>query len=270
MKARPTSHVILAPFRAANYRTLMQSITVFPDALDVLSRYVTDRGGYPYAVRIRTPCGLIRPTLGSFHDLRTVNEIFCREDYPVGPSAEVIVDIGANIGISALYFLTRNRTSRVYCYEPSPVNLPRLDANTKPYGRRIRIEPLAVSDRSGRMDLNAESIGRYSGLVDIGYTRPLEHVVQVEVIDINRVLETVLAQEAHIDVLKIDTEGTELPCIYAARPQLLRRVRTIYLEAVASEPLHATWFEQQQAGEICRLSARNATTQTTPRDPEAG
>jgi hypothetical protein len=83
-------------------------------------RYLTARGEYPYVCRVRTPSGTIAPTLYSSHDILTVNEIFCRGDYRYGPDLRVAVDVGANIGISALYFLTRNSGARVYAFEPDP------------------------------------------------------------------------------------------------------------------------------------------------------
>ena len=39
-----------------------------------------------------------------------------------------------------------------------------------------------------------------------------------------------LAAADVVDVLKIDTEGSELEILRAIRPELLRRVRTAYLE----------------------------------------
>jgi Methyltransferase FkbM domain len=44
------------------------------------------------------------------------------------------------------------------------------------------------------------------------------------------VLEEVLGAHPIIDVLKIDTEGTELSIVRGIQPELLRQVRTVYLE----------------------------------------
>jgi len=52
----------------------------------------------------------------------TVNEIFCREDYYCNGSVNVVVDLGSNIGLSALYFLSRNDKAKVYLFEPDPKN----------------------------------------------------------------------------------------------------------------------------------------------------
>ncbi len=42
----------------------------------------------------------------------------------------VVVDFGSNIGISALYFLTRNQDIKVYLFEPVPQNILRLKKKT--------------------------------------------------------------------------------------------------------------------------------------------
>lgn len=258
MGTRPRSHILLAPLRASNYRTLVRSVRVFPDTLEMLRRYVVNRGDYPYDIPIRTPQGTIRPTLYSLHDVRTANEIFCREDYRGAGDARVIVDVGANIGISALYFLTRNAESRVHCYEPSPVNLDRLRHNLAGFEQRARISPVAVAEAAGTLDFNAEPTGRYGGIVREGYTAEVVNVIQVQVVDVNSVLEFVLEREQRIDVLKIDTEGSELSTIEAVRPDLQRRIGTVYLEAEPGLPIHPEVFDQEQMGTVCRLTARAA------------
>jgi len=44
-------------------------------------------------------------------------EIFCRLDYLAKTDIKVVVDIGSNIGISALYFLSRNKQAKCYLFE---------------------------------------------------------------------------------------------------------------------------------------------------------
>ena len=51
------------------------------------------RGDYPYRCPVRTPAGIVAPTLHSSHDMFTVNEVFCREDYAAGPALRTVVDM---------------------------------------------------------------------------------------------------------------------------------------------------------------------------------
>src|SRR6266516_129528 len=117
---------------------------ICPDFRDVARRYLLGGGTYPYRCRLRTPLGRAEPTLYSHHDVWTVVEIFCREDYRASPSTEVVVDIGSNIGISALYFLTRNQACRCHLYEPDPRNCARLKENLAPFADRWQLQEVAV------------------------------------------------------------------------------------------------------------------------------
>jgi hypothetical protein len=70
-----------------------------------------------------------------------------------------------------------------------------------------------------------EPTGRYGG---IGVATA--DAIEVRCLEINEVLERVLDQAPAIDVLKLDTEGAEAATVGAIRPDLLARVRRIYLE----------------------------------------
>jgi FkbM family methyltransferase len=172
--------------------------------------------------------GIVSPTLYSYHDLLTVNEIFCRQDYKVDPNARVVVDIGANIGISGLYFLTRNPNVRCHLFEPVPRNVERLRANLAAFGNRIVVSDVAVADSSGTVDFGVEDAGRYGGIgVDTGRT------IQVECRHIDDVLESVLQTEERIDLLKLDTEGLEAATVAAIHRRYLARIGRIAYEQAA-------------------------------------
>ena len=65
-------------------------------------------------------------TAFSHHDLITIIECFGKLDYKAPKNLSVVIDFGSNIGISALYFLTRNEGVKVYLFEPVPRNVERL------------------------------------------------------------------------------------------------------------------------------------------------
>lgn len=208
-----------------NYAALWRMWRLYPRSLENLGRYFLGRGEYPYNCEVRTPAGLVAPTLYSTHDMWTMNEVFCREDYAADPRARVVVDIGSNIGISALFFLTRNPSSRCWLFEPVPRNVERLRRNLSGYEGRFEVREVAVADAGGRVEFGLEDSGRYGGIgVETGRS------MEVACVGINDVLEEVLHSAPAVDVLKIDTEGTELEIIRAIRPELLGRVRRAYLE----------------------------------------
>jgi FkbM family methyltransferase len=227
---RPPAMVAREILRGRNYQALWRMRRVYPNFVENAARYFLGRGDYPYECRVKTPQGLVAPTLFSRHDMWTVNEVFCRHDYGDDRSARVVVDIGSNIGISAIYFLTRNQDCRVWLYEPVPRNVERLRANLSEFENRYTLREAAVAAAAGRLSFGVEDSGRYGGVgVETGLT------IEVAGVGINDIVGEVLETVPAIDVLKIDTEGTELGLLAALDPELLRRVRTAYLE-VESPP----------------------------------
>jgi FkbM family methyltransferase len=230
------------------YVALARMVTSYPEFPRVARRYFLGGGHYPYACRVRTPTGTIAPITYSHHDVFTVHEIFGREDYQSGGDLGVVVDIGSNVGISALYFLTRNHTSRCYVYEPVPRNVARLRCNLAGYDSRYMLQEVAVAARGGMVDFTVEPTGRYGGIGVLGVDQ-----IQVRCRPIDEVLDEVLECERMIDVLKIDTEGTELETVRAIPRDQLARVRTIYYETTTPFNPDPDRFAMHFACETCRL-----------------
>lgn len=248
---RPLGFVAREAVRPSNWVALARMPRRYRHPVQGARRYFTPGGSYPYRCEVRTPLGIVAPELHSQHDMITVNELFCREDYRVGPEAQVVVDIGSNIGISALYFLTRSETSRVWLYEPVPRNVERLRENVSGFEGRWRVDQCAVADREGEEVFSVEPTGRYGGL-GAGHTES----IRVRVRDIDEVLREVLNAESRIDVLKLDTEGVEARTLAAASPELLARVGVIFAEDVAGEIDPPPGFEASRRASVLRLAQR--------------
>jgi FkbM family methyltransferase len=245
--ARWRSGILGKRYYAALWRTLRLS----PAPIDFAGRYVFARGSYPVSLPVRTPLGTVAPTVHSFPDVQTVNEIFMREDYQAGPGVEVVVDLGSNIGISALYFMTRNPRVRCFLYEPVATNVERLRANLARFEDRYELHAHAVADRTGEVEFGVEPTGRYGGIgVVTGET------IRVPCVHIDAVLESVLERTGRIDVLKIDTEGAEEATVRAIRPDLLDAIDLIYFESEQPVALHGDRFDFAFYNETCRLSRR--------------
>jgi FkbM family methyltransferase len=245
---RPLGFIAREVVRPSNWVALARMPRRYPHFVDGARRYFTPSGTYPYRCEIRTPLGIVAPTLHGHHDMITVNEIFCREDYRVGDEAEVVVDIGSNIGISALYFLTRSPRGRLWLYEPVPRNVERLRENLAGYEERWQLEQSAVADREGEEAFSVEPTGRYGGLGSAhGESIP------VRVRHIDDVLREVLDAESRIDVLKLDTEGVEARTLAAADPALLSQVRAIFAEDMAGEIEPPGGFESSRRASVLRL-----------------
>jgi FkbM family methyltransferase len=194
----------------------------------VLRRYVTSEGDYPWRTRVRTPTGVLELELGHSHDVRTLNEIFFRHDYP-DTGARVVVDVGANIGLASAYYLTRRPDTVVHAWEPVPANIARLTRNTSVFGERIHVHPEALAPTAGRARFNVEPVGRYGGLAEYAGA-VLGDVIEVECTAVSDALTAVLAAEGRIDVLKIDTGGSEAVLLSAISRELWAEIGTVVYE----------------------------------------
>lgn len=218
--------IIRAPIRRKHWHSLRRFPLVFRDPIRAMPRYLTTRGIYPWSVGLRTPLGAIRPTLYSYHDLRTVVEVFSRQDYGDGSDLRVVVDVGANIGLSVLYWLTQSPGAHVYGFEPDPRNFERLRANVGDFADRCTLVEAALTLETGPVEFHTEESGRYSQLAKVaGHTS-----LVVDGISIEDALAGVLERETRIDLLKIDTEGTEFELVDGIGPELRAHIRAIVYE----------------------------------------
>ncbi|MGI8594422.1 MAG: FkbM family methyltransferase [Solirubrobacteraceae bacterium] len=240
---RAASRVLRAPLEPGHWRALAGMARVYPhaDLPATLWRFASHRGRYPRMVEVRTPTGPVTVTLDSSHDLSTVNEIFARRDYAAGTNLGVAVDVGANIGIASLYFLSRNQSSRVYCVEPEHKNLARMRYTLAPYAGRWSVQEVAADVRDGEAEFFVEPTGRYGGLVKHWKSES----IRVPTRRLTTMLDEVLEREQRIDVLKVDTEGSEEELIGAIRPDQLDRIHTIYYETNDPEPMHTDRYEHR-------------------------
>jgi hypothetical protein len=117
---RDLSKVLRAFVGPQHYRAALAMLQVYHRPGDAYARYLFGSGAYPAEINLKTPIGDVRLTVHSYHDMITVNEVFCRQDYASRSKDQVFVDFGSNIGISAAYFLTRSHKGFAYLYEPVP------------------------------------------------------------------------------------------------------------------------------------------------------
>jgi len=220
--------------------------------------------------------------MNSFHDVRSLVVCFAKEDYGADKNISCAVDFGANIGMSGLYFLTRNSRVRTYLFEPLPDNVERLTANLRGLEGRYEIQKTAIALQGGSATFLYEPTGRYGGIestIDDHEHIQRPYKIEVKTRDANAVLEEILMREGYIDILKINIEGLEIPVLESLRPDILDRIGVICAE-IFDFPEGLTGFHSKKYGrnitkfENKRLSPHQRSTtglrqQSAPR-PRTG
>jgi len=231
---RPLGRVLRALGGGRHYAALGRAASVYARPAEALRRYLLGSGHYPAAVTVMTPLGPVPVQLYSRADMMTLNEVFCRHDYPVPAGARSLLDWGANIGITALYALTRNPRLAAVLYEPLPMNAERLGHQLARFAGRWRLHRAAVGLADGSARFGHEPTGRYGGL----NRDHLPGAIEVPVRAANAALAEALEQfGGSLDVLKIDVEGLEADLLRALDPALLARVKLVVAETAETVPL---------------------------------
>lgn len=179
--------------------------------------------------------------MGSSSDLDVFRQIFLKNEYAFidsFPQVRTVVDLGANIGLASALFLSRWPGVSVLAVEPDPDNCQLLKRNLSPYGERALILQAAVWARSGELELSH----------DFGDGREWAVAVQersgagegVQAFSMPELLARVPG--FHIDLLKIDIEGSE-QALFNADTGWLAHVSNLSIE------LH---------GPACEQAFRNA------------
>lgn len=138
-------------------------------------------------------------------DQWVIKEVFEEEvyklDLPEPP--RVIVDIGANIGCSSIYFAKMWPEAKIYAFEPQRENYEIMLLNTSPYRNIFRFRH-AISNFNGQANLYAAAEAHKHGYSLLERDSPKELVDVCTLSSWRR-----LAGIHYIDLLKIDCEGVE-------------------------------------------------------------
>ncbi len=134
-------------------------------------------------------------------DAEVFGQVITAQEYApiIDEGARVIVDCGANIGLTSAYFLSRLPEARVIAIEPFPANAELCRLNLAPYGVRAKVIEAAIWNSTTTLVLeHTES----EWGVRVRPAAPGE-TGTIQAIDIESL------GLPHIDILKIDIEGSE-------------------------------------------------------------
>jgi len=216
-----------------SYKAAASIFSRFPKPFDVIWRYAFEAGSYPCVIAIRTPTGLRQVTMRSFHDVRSLVVCFTKEDYHISREIRCAVDFGSNVGMSGLYFLTRNARVKAYLFEPLPQNIKQLRANLHGLEGRYCLEQTAIGLKDGVARFAYEPTGRYGGIEGTLDTREQinrPYTLEVSTRCAAACLREIIEKEKFIDILKVNIEGLEVDVIKSLAPEILERIGVICAE----------------------------------------
>lgn len=176
------------------------------------------------AIRFRDSRYVIEVRRGS-SDLPLIRGILCEDSeyrIPVKVEPRVIFDVGANIGITTLYFAALFPKARIYCFEPFPENVELLRRNTRQLGDRVRVVPEALGAAAGELDYCAsDDPSNLGGGTFAGVGCDPSKIMKLPM----STTEAFCRREkiSRIDIFKIDTEGSELAVLNGTPSELIRQ-----------------------------------------------
>jgi FkbM family methyltransferase len=146
---------------------------------------------------------------------------------------KTILDVGANVGQSALEYAERFCNAMIYSFEPVSATYEKLTSATK-HSERVRCFHLAMGSEAGTAVINVDPDSQRSSIVhETGGSA--EKVVMTTVSEFAREHNIEM-----IDFLKVDTEGLDLQVLLGATPLLRdQRIRFVMAEC---EPLTVTGY----------------------------
>jgi len=222
---------------------------------------------YPLAVRVPDSS-----------DVELFLSVFVWQEYRVLcdiPEPKVIVDCGANVGYSSIYFLNAFPKARVIAIEPDPENFRICNQNLAPYSSRVQLLRAAVWGRSTRVAIQRGCFrdGR-EWATQVREANAGDRDT-VDAVDMSSLVG--LAPGGVVDLLKIDIERSELELFGCDPHRWLPSIRNIaielhdeHCERVFSQALQGYSYDKSLSGEltICRNIRPKASVEATLARPE--
>jgi FkbM family methyltransferase len=187
-----------------------------------------------------------------------LDEIFVRENYKFHSESNspAIIDCGANIGLSVLYFKSQYPHAVIHAFEPDLAAYEKLVANMEANGfKDVFTYNAAVWIEDG--ELNFETDGSWGGHIG-------DNASALGVTVKARKLDGLL--DKRVDFLKIDIEGAESDVIMHAKELIANNVERLFFE------WHSMTGVPQRLGEILaffeqhgfRYHIKEASNKPTP------
>lgn len=161
-----------------------------------------------------------------FHDshsfIDTYRELFQNDIYRFKPSetANIIIDCGANMGLSVLYFAYNYPNHQIIAFEPDEQIFQILEDNVKTFNlTQVQLHKQAVWDKHEQLKFYSDH--GMGGRVNVNYSD--QSPIIIEAVPLKDYL------TPEVDFLKIDIEGAE-DVVLKANAGTLGKVKNIFFE----------------------------------------
>ncbi len=153
-------------------------------------------------------------------------QVFIDQQYniPISFEPKTILDLGANTGLSALYFSQKYPQANIVALEPDKENFEIALQNTKDYSR-IKMLQKGIWDKNTFLEIIDSNVTNDAFMVmETGNNTS----TSIEAINI----ETLMEEQGwpYIDILKIDVEGSEKEVFSGNFEKWLPKTKVIFVE----------------------------------------
>lgn len=164
-------------------------------------------------------------------DLLAFHQVFTFKEYGMnlGFSPRFIVDAGANIGLSAVFFSNKFPSVKIIAIEPERSNFMMLEKNTKRY-ENILLTKRALSNQPNvNFDVVDKGFGNWGFVTEMQDSKNTKNVIDtVKTITIDEIL--IEYNLEYLDLLKIDIEGGEKELFESNYENWLPKTKCIIIE----------------------------------------
>jgi FkbM family methyltransferase len=169
----------------------------------------------------------------STSDMTLIYEILLKSDkkaeyfFPIQIKPKVILDIGANIGVTSIYLAKLFPDALIYSFEPLKDNFEILEKNIQSY-KNISAFNIALGSKNGYFKVyysdDSENFGGAS-LYSNGEGNDSKSFSECEVKNISDTLDELKIDS--VDLIKIDTEGAEFEILSSLKGHFLQNISWI-------------------------------------------
>lgn len=162
---------------------------------------------------------------GNTVDFAVFDSIIRKGEYnlDIGITPDIIVDAGANIGASTLYFRRRYPNAKIIAIEPERSNFALLKQNLSDY-KGVILANYAIWPENTKLMISNPDAEKYA----FQMKETDEHLGAIDGVTIERLMEIWNLQQ--IDLLKIDIEGSEKMLFNKPDLDWLKKVRVMIIE----------------------------------------